>query len=167
MRKELYKFPPIFCTRLFSLAYVTEVCLLPKAPSTYSAEETEYLPPWGTPGIPACDVCGGRAGRVRGRTGSGAPHPADSARPGPARTPRPRLHSLCRAGPVHGGSIRSGVQLDRPGLLLRHLRPHTARRGADGAAAAPLRTGPRDFLRRGKLWGELPCPAVPPRAAGR
>lgn len=101
-----------------------------------------------------------------GQGGLGAPRPADSARPGPARTP-PRQHSLRRAGPVHGGSIRSGVQLDRPGLLLRHLRPHTARRGADGAAAAPLRTGPRDFLRRGKPGGELPSAAVPPRAAGR
>lgn len=71
--------------------------------------------------------------------------------PQPRRSPGHPLHSLCRAGPVDGRSIRSGIELNRAGLLLRHFRPQTARRVTDGAALAPLRRGPRDFLRRSKV----------------
>lgn len=75
-----------------------------------------------------------------------------------------RLHSLCRAGPVDSGSIRSGVELNRPGLLLRHFLPQTARRVRDGESPAPLRPGSR--LPAAEQSWELPSPPAPPRAAG-
>lgn len=161
MRKELYKFPPIFFHQVFFFPRVRDRSLFIAESSIplLGGGDSEYPPAGGSPGVAARGVCGSRAGAA-GQDGLGSTTPRGQrpARPGP----RPRLYSLCRAGPVHGGSIRSGVQLDRPGLLLRHLRPQTARRGADGAAAAPLRTGLRDFLRRGKLGGGAPlCGGAP------
>lgn len=158
--KGVIQVSPYFFTRFF-LPRVCDRSLFTAEGSIPSpgGGASEHPPRWGTRDSPPAVSAGAGPGRAgAGQDGLGSTAPADS-------TP-PRLHSLCGAGPVHGGSIRSGVQLDGPGLLLRHLRPHTALRGADGAAAAPLRRGPSVFLRRGKLGGKLPCAAVPPRAAG-
>lgn len=131
MRKELYKFPPIFSPGFFCLAYVTEVCLLPKAASPHPAEEPPSIPHAGVPGIPRprCLREPGRAGRVRGRTGSGAPHPRTAPRPGCTHsaelvpfTADPSGAGFSWIGPgfffgIFARTRRSGERTERP-------RPH-------------------------------------------
>lgn len=109
----------------------------------------------------------GRPGRGSRREGA-APQPLSipgssperggRARPPSERPAGPGLHSLGRAGPVDGGAIRSGVELDRPRLLLGHVPPRPAQIVTDGTAAAPLRPGPRDFPRRSKLRSRPSAP---------
>lgn len=122
------------------------------------------FPAPGRAGFPGEGRCAGDPPHRRGETAAGAAAPVTSgprddgrrgARAAPAGAPATpdRLHSLGRAGPVDGGSIRSGVKLNRSGLLLRHFRPRTAQRVRDGEAPAPLRPGSRDFLRRSKVGG--------------
>lgn len=109
----------------------------------------------------------GRSGRRSRREGA-APQPLSAPGSSPGRGGRtrplsehpaaPGLHSLGRAGPVDGGAIRSGVELDRPWLLLGHVAPRPAQSVTDGAAAAPLRPGPTDFPTRSKLRGRPSAP---------
>lgn len=101
---------------------MTEVCLLPKAASPYSAEETPSIPQPGAARESPPAVFAAAGPGLRGRTGSGAPHPADSARPGPARPAAPAvltLQSWSRSRRIHpergsAGSARASSSASSP-----------------------------------------------------